>query len=409
VGDWVLELMTLARRIGCPERAAGLLAMFDDEVVSSWLTSEDRVLAEIVLREISDAQLLPLVPRLLGEWYQLDDVTAGKLIVRLAKVAPAQTSTILQHAARTLDIGKDAHRVQGVVKAAESIGSRGVPAVSALVERLKGKGAPTLMYYSGIVRAAVKLRMPEAPSLTAAALIELAADKAHAAVMLEEVFQELAPDLPFFRMQLELEFLDHGYYFRRVPELFMPGAPVEYIDELAERGACSYMTLLFILEMGHENHLGSFAREMLYSMPKGASNAALRLGLLFVIACAAAQYAATSFQLHNHDLQGLLDVLTLDIDPLPCAEAVEKAILAKARPVDAGKIVEEWDRARSFRGASRLIRVMGKLGYPEFVDPLLRCVTEDEYQPNVLAAAEALANLGSIPEPCDFIEENLPF
>jgi len=392
---WVLLQTSIARRYGEEQRAERLSELLEDPAANRWIFSKNEVLAGRVLEELADRAVMELAPMLLRRWHKLTDSAAVQAAIRLARLCPDRLLPVLMRHVRSYRLRSSNGRDWGVVHAAMLMGETGRPLVESLVSRaMKDPGKPIM---PEVICAAIRLRMPEAPSLAVNAVTALSPGFGHIDMMLDQVFAEFAPGLPFLGILHDREFRREGYMFADLPELFTEDAPLEELDRLAEQagpGGRMAAVLKSLIPGGKMPELTSFAATVGSSLPDTVDKYAQSNVYLFVLAAAAAQYARFEHKFEECSLQYLLDLLTCDVADLPCERELMDALCSQLTEEDVPRLKQELEEARGYRGAVRLVRLMERLGYEEFIEPVIDCTGEDAEEGAAWEAVRVLVGFG---------------
>jgi hypothetical protein len=397
VALWALLQIDHASALGDGRRAEALGRLFDPPAIFRWLfESRDQLVAGRLLETLPAEQLEPFFPALVAAWEGLSGPVAAQAATRMAARRHPGLLPLLERTAATLDLTKETPLLAGLTQAARHFGAGGIPLLRILLERIEKEHGPAALQWSGCLRVAARLGVPGAPGLVARTLSAMADSMLDMESLLEEVFGELAPGSPFLALLFDREYRRRGYLLEDLPELFVEGIPLAELDRLAETAGASHMTAALSLLRSEIRvpELAGFALEFARQLGALRHRDAEKAAFLFVLAAAAAQSARTDFKFEGCDLQHMLDLLTCDVEQLPCAEPLAESILAVVTRADAPRLVAELSAAMPYRGCQRLVRLMGRLGWPEFIGPLLASLGEEADPAGAHAAAESLAKLG---------------
>jgi len=197
-------------------------------------------------------------------------------------------------------------------------------------------------------------------------------------------------------MLLDRDGIFGWYKFGDLPELFVEGADIGALDRFADEieSVCPSSLLENLPDAGPHQPLAEFVRRTEAALPGNCPRPTLKRFKLFVLAAAAARAARSEFSFRDRGFKWLVDLLTCDIEVMPFEGELTEAIVEKAAGSDMRVLVEEMSLARQYRGASRLVKVMGRLLDSAFINPLIDGMAEDADEMGGYEAAKVLAMYG---------------
>ena len=373
-----------------------LLERLTPELVRRWLFSSRAAVAIRLLDELPDRCLKEHVPELVERWFELPTSVAGCSLERLVDLAPAKTAELLVDAARRLDGPQEVVRLCTVARAACKLGKAGKPAVTVMLQRYLDSTGVYRMYWDGLFVAAAAQGIREAPNLVARGLVEMASYGPAAESLLEEVYLQLAPEVPFLGMLFDVEFRCMGYRFIDIPELLQKNAPIDTLDYLADTtGTARLQQVLALLEEPQQHRrLAVFASRLAGGLPSSAPVATRRLVYLFCLASAAACWSAPFYPVEAMEFRQILELLSVDLPVIPHLEQLMLELKKRCNTRHLAIVHRELGEARQYRGAVRIIELISRVNSPRSAGPLLDCLAEECCEEVAQAAMVALLRLG---------------
>lgn len=403
---WVLERWKKANELHHQRQAEGFSSLVDDDIVRYWLESGDGKTAAAIIDTLPPPCIEQLANDLFGERVEgegsgpsrLHPAAYRAMLVRMAEVVPHKALPLVQREAETVDLTKDLEGVKTVVQACLKIGPWALDVLETLICRLDGSETLCHAYDTGLLKAAVAMRLPAAGQLVVGTVKQLAGVKEFAAIPpLEAAFSALAPDTPYLELVLEMGLDSRGYLLEDLPELFEEDAPLAKLDQLVNLGNWSQLpAALALLRIdGPFPELACFTRELVSQVPPDMRGDEKKLFYLFVVAVCAAQFSKRTWTFEPGNLRYLLDLYTVDVRHLPFENELKEAIKGTLRPEDSQVLIDELNVAGAYRGAARLIHLMDEVHDPAFLEPLLDCLLNVADREASDVAIRAIARFGN--------------
>jgi hypothetical protein len=372
-----------------------LLAGVTDAQVRNGLFDSPPEIIKALLEELPDEMLGQYAQELIQRWFEVPEEASGKALERLARLAPQEAAELLLEVARRLDGPQEVTRMCGMAQAACKLGEAAGPAVDLMLERFECSAGSYQPYWDGLFAAAALLERDRVPAMVVGCLDNLDEHDMDGEFMLEAISLALAPDSPFLGNLFDIQFRGTGYYFSDVPELLRDDAPIAELDRLIElSGAADIDTVVQQMTGdGPYQPLTRFARGMAQALSSTSLAKTRRLVYLFCLAAVAARQTTSAYPVKRMDFRRLLEMLTIDLPVIP---HVESLLTELHRLCDAAMLTivhRELDEARIYRGSTRLIELIGRIGSPHSIGPLLNCLAEDCSENTVYAALEVLAGM----------------
>ena len=395
VVGWVVKQLSAARYVGDRTRELELLPLLDEETGKRWIFSDHTILGQRVMEEMADDVVVSTLEGIENRWQKMKKPIASQVLVRLAEASPARALEVIDALELVERTTGECEQLWSLLAAAGHLGPAGTRMVARLVARYRNK-SPAKLYTSGLVKAAVEHRLDSAPGLLAKALSPGGCHAFDVDVLLDDAYSALAPQAPFFRMLLDRDGIFGWYRFGDLPELFVEGADIGALDRFADEieNVCLSSLLESLPATGPHQPLAEFVRRTEAALPGNCPPPTLKRFKLFVLAAAAAQAGRSEFSFRDRGFKWLVDLLTCDIEIMPFEGELTEAIVQKAAGSDMRVLVEEMSLARQYRGASRLVKVMGRLLDPAFINPLIDGMAEDADEMGGYEAAKVLAMYG---------------
>ncbi len=394
--SWVLARLPLARKLELQDEVDRLRALLALPSVVPRIFDADEPLAAGLLAELPRSAVAPFAGRLACRWHELPDAVAAQAAIRLAELHPPGLVALLLRQVDSLFNGPGDIRLAGAVTAAGRAGPAGIGILDAIEREAGQRLGPYRMLHTGFLRESVRLDRPEAPVALARLLQADDVDGLEIGDALAEVFAELAPGSPMLALVADIEERGFGYRFSDLPELFVPGAPLDDLDALAFlRRGIDFRAGHRLLDGGNcPPHLTRFVRQVARVLSPDTCGFGRR-GLFQLLLAAAAQgYAADRPVAVGLSLQELLDLYTCDLADLPCAPALEAAIEGQVTPSCLPVLVSELATCAPYRGGQRMVRLLARYLPGDCFEPLVEALREECDCRTATAAAVELVRRG---------------
>ncbi|MFH1184901.1 MAG: hypothetical protein V1755_07665 [Chloroflexota bacterium] len=403
VAKWVLRRIRYAREIDDQVRVDQLEALFDEVTLRRIIQSHASDLVPDVFMNLSTRLFCPLEKYLLKSWPSWKGVVACWSAQKIAELAPHDFRGVLAEFVKSPVVVSDLNRLFGVFNAVASMGKDAADIATILVKRVQPEEDKQTWWYvlpdmvgsavcTGIINEAIALL------IQAFGQAEDEQEKQRMESALSAAYKALVGDLPYFNQILDLSRDRAEQGLADLPALFVEGSPLRMIDAAAsKKGRIRLDAALELLPDGRDvAAIVGFSRRLSVAIQDLDNREDLEEMLgNFLLAATAAHYAKDCLQPEGMGLSTLLSVSSYDVAKLPCYLEILNAL----RRLDLGEVITGMKgtlvKARGHYGGVHLVSMMGDLGYGEFIDPLIECMSRDAGDFISEDAMKSLAKIGS--------------
>ena len=322
---------------------------------------------------------------------------------------PADAAEPITRVVATLDPDRAAQTFAAYLKQPRPLAIERVWAIAANLEKLPAALAHSLfeqllpltynhretdlppLLQESLFAAAVKLNRPEElPRLFAGFFI----DSKHQQFEVERAAKALFGHVSYARVYFWRRTVDQAPSFASLAPLFQDDAPLAEIDTAVE--AVTPLPLaLALLETHHERLSASSMAWEIIQRTQAVRDPNASVGLAgLALAAVAAAFERSTIDVSAMSDEDALCLLAMKVDTNIHYAALLNVLRNLPKPEVVASAIRHLEISRDHNGSIALARLMGDLGWSEFVPPLLACIDDSSGAFLCEAAAEALLKIG---------------
>lgn len=394
--EWVLRRLEQAREAGNPGREEQLSALFDEVTLKRLLSAEHDWVGSWLLRVLAPDRLAPIETFLLEQWPTWTDTQLHWGAKVLAELSPERFLPVLVDHLRG-NVHSNFNEILGIIEAVSMMGSDATELADQLQDAL-GPDLNSFALLEPVLMMALRCGSERAISILAGEIQSRDSDEQRTRHALSSAYRFLTGGLPYFSILTDLAAGETELRLEELVELFEPDAPLRELDRIARSKPGRRFEDAGRLLGSHpgDSRVIRFARKLLDVVKPGkADRTAPEQITSFILGSVAAAHAREEFELDGQDLSVLLRLASADIDSLPQRDRIRDTLAEMEPGAVIPDLLDTMERTRHHYGSVNIAWLMGELGYPEFIGPLVDAMGDDSRDFLCDSASQALAKHGA--------------
>jgi len=401
IAEWILDRIR-ERKEHIPAETSELEKLFDNDILREFITGDSFVLPEL-LSNLPPAKFANFIDEICRLWPQWTDRTAHSAAIILANIAPEKFLQITNRFIQTTEGFQDWDKAIGVMMGLHQLES---PQAAEEAERLINALFPPdseedlTILYPWLMKLAVKFDLTIKSDIFYELLEILLEEDDEDNTWLDRIYGSIADEHTYLYLVIYLRDKAFKLDFTDLSFLFNEETPLPELNQLVFKS---------------RNNL--YANVQKYLPPRTSENANIYDLLLLAVYFASLQseqecadldclilglfiklFLKKEVDYEKMSLTELTQVISTNTDVLPEYENIARCFTKFPEAQVEEILIKSVKRPDVYQSKLHIVKIMGLLAYPAFIDPLFDCLTEKNDDFIQEEASESLCKFGALAE-----------